>query len=87
MQALSFIKGPMVNDWAAEQVHIVMNRATHQNNPIEQDEEEHWREFETAFNNSFTNSAKRQEAHKGLKNIYCICKEMTLTAMLPPSRD
>jgi Retrotransposon gag protein len=69
MQALSLIKGPMVNDWAADQVQILRDRVNHPTNPVGQDQEVYWIEFEQAFDSTFTNTTKQQNAHNTLRQL------------------
>jgi Retrotransposon gag protein len=69
IQALSLIKGPMVNDWAADQVQILRDRVNHPINPIGHDQEVHWIEFERAFDATFTDTTKQQNAHNTLRQL------------------
>jgi Retrotransposon gag protein len=69
MQALSLMKGPMVNDWAADQVQILRDRVNHPTNPVGQDQEVHWIEFERAFDTAFTDTTKQQNAHNTLRQL------------------
>jgi Retrotransposon gag protein len=69
MQALSLIKGLMVNDWAANQVQILRDRVNHPTNPIGCNQEVHWIEFERAFDTAFTDTIKQQNAHNALRQL------------------
>jgi Retrotransposon gag protein len=71
MRALSLIKGPMVNNQAADQVQILRDRVNYPTNPIGQDQEVHWIEFERVFDAAFTDTTKQQNAHNALRQL-CI---------------
>jgi Retrotransposon gag protein len=70
MQVLSLIKRPMVNDWTADQVQILRDRVNHLTNPVGQDQEVHWIEFERAFDSAFTDITKQQNAHNDLRQLH-----------------
>jgi hypothetical protein len=53
--ALSLMHGDNIKDWVRDQLNELNNRFN--NRHIAQDEEEHWNEFLTAFNCTFTDTA------------------------------
>ena len=69
MQHLSSIKGPLVNDWKADQITDLVEKTTCANNPIGQDKDVLWTEYEIAFNNAFTDTTKKQKAQAALKHL------------------
>jgi hypothetical protein len=69
MYALSLIKGPLVNNWANNQVTELHNKVTHTQNPIGHDREVLWTEFSTAFTAVFTDTARAQNAHMALMHL------------------
>jgi hypothetical protein len=69
MYALSLIKGPLVNDWANNQVIALRNKVTHAQNPIGHDREVLWTEFSAAFTAAFTDTARTQNAYIALMHL------------------
>jgi hypothetical protein len=69
MYALSLIKGPLVNDWAHNQVTELRNKVTHAQNPIGCDREVLWTEFSAAFTATFTDTARVQNTHMALMHL------------------
>ena len=69
MQFLSLIRGPLVDDWGTDQVEILTDRATRNNNPIPRNNGTHWTELETASDAAFTDMAKQQNAHAALQQL------------------
>ena len=69
MYALSLIKGPLVNDWANDQVTKLCNKVTHTQNPIGRDREVLWTEFSATFTATFTDTARAQNAHMALMHL------------------
>ena len=69
MQHLSLIKGPLVDDWKADQIANLVEKTTCANNPIGHDKNVLWTEYETAFNNTFTDTTKKQKAQASIKHL------------------
>src|SRR5882762_10107390 len=69
MYALSLIKGPLVNDWVNDQVVGLRKKVSRVNNPIARTNQALWNDFETAFTNVFTDTAKAQNAHTALEQL------------------
>jgi hypothetical protein len=69
MQHLSLIKGPLVNDWKADQISELVEKTTRPVNPIGYDENALWNEYIQAFNNAFTDTTKKQKAQSELKHL------------------
>jgi hypothetical protein len=67
--ALTFIKGPLINNWANDQVTELHNKVTCMQNPIEQDKKVLWTEFSATFTAAFTNTARAQNAHMALMHL------------------
>jgi hypothetical protein len=66
MFVLSYIKGPNVDDWVAEQVEALNEKVNRQQNPILWTDEQLWNDFNTKFTADFTDTAKEQVAHQKL---------------------
>src|SRR5580692_10743042 len=65
--ALSFIRGPLVDDWVWERIdHLHDQHHTHN---IPQNDEVHWAEFETAFTDAYTDLHKVTKATTNLQNL------------------
>jgi hypothetical protein len=69
MYALSLIKGPLVNNWANDQVTELHNKVTCAQNPIGCDREVLWTEFSAAFTTAFTDTARAQNTHMALMHL------------------
>jgi hypothetical protein len=67
--ALSLIKGPLVNDWANDQVTELHNKVTCTQNPIGRNREVLWTEFSATFTATFTDTARAQNAHMALMHL------------------
>ena len=63
---LSLMKGPNVDDWVHDQVTALREKTTRNQNPIDRNDEVLWNNFNTAFTNAFTNTAKEQTTHQKL---------------------
>ena len=61
--ALSFFKGPKIEDWAADQLTDLNDKVTRANNPVGRDEEILWMEFKNAFTRAFTDTTQKQQAY------------------------
>jgi hypothetical protein len=66
MYILSLMKGPNIDDWAHDQVVALRTKTTRANNPLDRTNEDLWNDFDTAFTNAFTDTAKEQTAHQKL---------------------
>ena len=67
--ALSFMRGPNINDWKADQLKLLIEKTTRAANPIPNTDPVLWTEFETAFNTAFTNTTEKQTAHSDLLKL------------------
>jgi Retrotransposon gag protein len=63
--ALSLIQGPKVDDWVDAQLNDLELKI--QTTP--QSDETLWMDFETAFTDAFTNTAKKEDAYQKLKHL------------------
>ena len=62
MLVLTLIKGPLVDDWASDQVQALKEKVTQPVTPISQDQEVLWTDFITTFNSNYTDVTKKQQA-------------------------
>jgi len=69
MNALSLIKGPLVQTWVNSQVNSLREKTTRAQNQIGRDQEVLWTDFVTAFETAFTHTTKEQDARKKLKAL------------------
>jgi hypothetical protein len=69
MLALTFIKGPLVDDWAADQVQELENKVNHPTTPVDIGEEILWTEFIDAFNSNFADVTQKQLALSALYQL------------------
>jgi hypothetical protein len=69
MLALSLIKGPLVEDWAADQVELLEQKVTRQVNPLPMTDPTLWTDFETALDANFSNIAQKQHAMNALYHL------------------
>ena len=67
--ALSFMRGPNINDWKADQLKLLIEKTTRAVNPIPNADPVLWTEFETAFDTAFTNTTEKQTAHSDLLKL------------------
>jgi Retrotransposon gag protein len=63
--ALSLIHGPKVDDWVDEQ----LNNLELKIRTTPRSDETLWTEFEAAFTNAFTDTAKKEDAYQKLKHL------------------
>ena len=70
MYFLSWIKGPLVNNWKNDQVEDLKNKTTRAQNWIVQIEPALWNKLKAAFTTAFTDTAKVQNAYFKLMNYY-----------------
>jgi hypothetical protein len=69
MQALSLIKGPLIDDWKDDQIDALVEKVSRTANPIGRDQELLWDEFVAAFDSAFTDSTLQQKAHAAIQQI------------------
>jgi hypothetical protein len=67
--ALSFIRGPNIDDWVDAQLQELKTKVSHQQNPVGQDEEVLWTDFETAFKGAYTNMTQKQSTYLALQGM------------------
>src|SRR5580704_6947431 len=65
--ALSFIRGPLVDDWVWARIDHLHDQ--HHVHNIPQNDEVHWAEFETAFTDAYTDLHKVTKATTNLQNL------------------
>jgi Retrotransposon gag protein len=63
--ALSLIRGPKVNNWVDEQLKDLELKVR----TMPRSDETLWTNFETAFADAFTDTAKREDAYQKLKHL------------------
>ena len=70
LTALTYIWGPMVNDWVNTQENILLacTDTTHANH-VREDDERLWTVFETAFQDAWTDTSKKQNAYDQLMKL------------------
>jgi hypothetical protein len=66
---LSFIRGLNIDDWVDAQLQELKAKVSCQQNPVGQDEEVLWTEFETAFKGAYTNTTQKQSAYLALQGM------------------
>lgn len=67
LTALTYIWGPLINNWVDNQEKVLTDRIdTTQRNWVREDNEVLWQEFETAFHDAWTNTGKKQNAYNQL---------------------
>ena len=69
LMALNHIKGPLVNDWVAQQTDELHDKTTCNVNQIGRDEDQLWNEFSTAFVSAFTDTVKTQITYSKLTQL------------------
>ena len=70
LTALTYIRGPMVNNWVNTQENNLMTRTdTTRPNHVHEDDEVLWAEFETAFHDAWTDTSKKQNAYNQLMKL------------------
>jgi Retrotransposon gag protein len=63
--ALSLIRGPKVDDWVDEQLNDLELKVR----TMPRSNETLWTDFKTAFTDTFTNTAKKEDAYQKLKHL------------------
>jgi len=66
MYALSLMRGPNIDDWVNDQVLSIRESTTRAQNPIDRNDPQLWNNFNTAFTNAYTDTAKKQTAYQKL---------------------
>ena len=70
LTALTYIQGPMVNDWVNTQENNLVKRTdTTQPNHVRKDDEVLWAEFEMVFHDAWTDTSKKQNAYDQLMKL------------------
>ena len=70
LTALSYIRGPLVNDWVdAQELHLMNRIDTTKTNPVPETDEVLWDEFEAAFGNAWADTSEKQNAHEQLRKL------------------
>jgi hypothetical protein len=69
MMALTLIKGPLVDDWATDQVQELEDKVNDPTNPIGMDQEILWTEFKNAFDSNYSDLTKKQQAISALYHL------------------
>jgi hypothetical protein len=70
LTALTYVRGPMINDWVNAQEQALTDR-TDVTKPgwVRETSEDLWTEFETAFNDAWTDTSKKQNAYDQLMKL------------------
>ena len=70
LTALTYIWGPMVNDWVnTQENNLVTHTDTTQPNHVREDDEVLWAKFETAFHDAWMDMSKKQNAYDQLMKL------------------
>ena len=70
LTALTYIRGPMINDWVNTQENNLITRTnTTKPNHVCEDDEVLWAEFETAFHDTWTDTSKKQNTYDQLMKL------------------
>ena len=70
LTALTYIRGPMINDWVNNQENNLIARTdTTRPNHVREDDEVLWAEFKTAFHDAWTDTSKKQNAYDQLMKL------------------
>ena len=70
LTALTYIRGPMINDWVNTQENNLIARTdTTKPNHVCEDDEVLWAEFKTAFHDAWTDTSKKQNAYDQLMKL------------------
>ena len=71
LTALTYIRGPLINDWVDQQEKKLATRVdTTKRHHVPETDEVLWSEFETAFLNVWTDTSKKQNAYGFRESIY-----------------
>ena len=66
MMALSYIKGPLVNDWVKAQEKAADNKLTRTTNPLLETDDALWMEFDNEFTSAWKDTTRQQNAFEQL---------------------
>src|SRR6266702_1875523 len=66
MTFLSYIRGPLVNDWVEEQAQWLIDQTT---GGVPHAEENLWRTIETRFRQAYTDTAEKQKAQHNIRDL------------------
>ena len=70
LTALTYMRGPLINDWIDQQEKKLAARTdTTKRNHVPETDEVLWDEFETAFLNAWTDTSKKQNAYDQLMRL------------------
>ena len=70
LTALSYIRGPMVDDWVdAQETHLTTRTDTTQATFVPETDPILWTEFSNAFKDSWKDTSKKQNAHDQLRKL------------------
>ena len=70
LTVLTYIRGPLINDWVDQQEKKLANQIdTAKTNWVREDNETLWAEFETAFLAAWTDTLKKQNAYNQLMRL------------------
>ena len=70
LTALTYIRGPMVDDWVnTQEDHLTERTDPAGANPVPETDEVLWQEFETAFRDAWTDTSKKQTAYDQLMKL------------------
>ncbi len=66
MTFLSYIRGPLVNDWVEEQAQWLIDQVT---GGVAHAEENLWTTIETRFRQAYTNSVEKVKAQQNIRDL------------------
>ena len=70
LMALSYIRGPLVDDWVdAQETHLTTRTDTTQTPHVPETDPVLWTEFATAFKDAWKDTSKKQNAHDQLRKL------------------
>jgi Retrotransposon gag protein/Zinc knuckle len=69
MQALSLIKGPLVDDWKDDQIDTLVEKTSRTVQPVGKDNPALWNDFQTAFDTAFSDTTSKQKAHAAIQTL------------------
>ena len=70
LTALTYMRGPLINDWVDQQEKKLAARIdTTKRNHVQEDDEVLWSEFENAFLDVWTNTSKKQNVYDQLMRL------------------
>ena len=70
LMALSYIRGPLVDDWVdAQETHLTTRTDTTQATHVPETDPVLWTEFATAFKDAWKDTSKKQNAHDQLRKL------------------